>query len=103
MRHSNTSEVLCSLNLVFNVLSFSWRTSIDLEYPQLTCSDDGDMIIFTTTVVYSSDAGDITASDMIDAIKSWAAINGVDASLEIGGDTATGRQVFIIEVLCCVD
>ena len=76
-------------------------TSTDLEYPQLTCSDDGDMI--TTTVVYSSDAGDTTASDMIDAVKSWAAINGVGASLEIGGDTATGRQVFITEVLCCVD
>ena len=68
-------------------------TSTDLEYPQLTCSDDGDMIIFTTTVVYSSDAGDTTASDMIDAVKSWAAINGVGASLEIGGDTATVRQV----------
>jgi len=51
------------------------------------------MVIFTTTVVYSSDTGDITASDMIDTIKSWAAINGVGASLEIGGDTATVRQV----------
>ena len=59
----------------------------------MTCSDDGNMIIFTTTVVYSSDTGDITASDMIDVVKSWAAINGVDTSLEIGGDTATVSQV----------
>ena len=52
-------------------------TSTDLEDPQLTCSDGGNMVIFTTTVVYSSDTGDITASDMIDTVKSWAAINGV--------------------------
>jgi len=68
-------------------------TSTNLEDPQLTCSDDGNMVIFTTTVVYSSDTGDITASDMIDAVKSWAAVNGVGASLEIGGNTATVSQV----------
>jgi len=73
----------CSCNL----------TSTNLEDPQLTCSDDGNMVIFTTTVVYSSDTGDITASDMIDAVKSWAAVNGVGASLEIGGNTATVSQV----------
>jgi len=44
-------------------------------------------------VVYSSDTGDITASDMIDVVKSWAAINGVGTSLEIGGDMATVSQV----------
>jgi len=51
------------------------------------------MIIFTTTVVYSSDTSDITASDMIDAVKSWASINGDGASHEIGGDMATVSQV----------
>ena len=51
------------------------------------------MVIFTTTVVYSSDTGDITASDMIEAVSNWAAINGVGASLEIGGATATVSQV----------
>jgi len=44
-------------------------------------------------VVYSSDTGDITASDMIDVVKSWAAINGIGTSLEIGGDMATVSQV----------
>ena len=43
-------------------------------------------------MAYSSDSGDITASDMINALKSWAAING-DASLGIGGVTATVSQV----------
>ena len=43
-------------------------------------------------MVYSSDSGDITASDMINALKSWAATNG-DASLGIGGVTATVSQV----------
>ena len=59
----------------------------------MTCSDDGSMAIFTTTVVYSSISGDITASDMINSLKSWAAINGVGASVEFGANTATVRQV----------
>ena len=64
-------------------------TSTNLEDSQLTCSDDGIGVILITTVAYSSD---ITASDMINALKSWAAING-DASLGIGGVTATVSQV----------
>ena len=68
-------------------------TSTDLEDPQLTCSDDGSMAVFTTTVLYSNNNGDITTSDIINVLKSWAAINGADASIGIGGDTATISQV----------
>jgi len=50
-------------------------------------------IIFTTTVVYLSDSGDITATDIINVLNSWAAINGADALLEIGGNLATISQV----------
>ena len=34
------------------------------------------MATFTTTVAYSSNSGDMTAADMINALKFWAAING---------------------------
>ena len=78
----------CSCNFTF----------AHLEDPQLTCSDDDNEIIFTTTVVYSSDSGDITATDIINVLNSWAAISGAaisgaDALLEIGGNMATIRQV----------
>jgi len=91
--HNNTQSLGESISGVVHDLCSCNFTSANLEDPQLTCSDDGNMIIFTTTVVYSSDTGDITASDMIDMVKSWAAINGVGTSLEIGGDMATVSQV----------
>ena len=91
--HNNAQSLGESISGVVHDQCSCNFTSSDLEDPQLTCSDDGNMVIFTTTVVYSSDTGDITASDMIEAVKNWAAINGVGASLEIGGATATVSQV----------
>ena len=91
--HNNTQSLRESISGVVHDQCSCNFTSANLEDPQLTCSDDGNMIIFTTTVVYSSDTGDITASDMIGVVISWAAINGVGTSLEIGGNTATVSQV----------
>ena len=65
-----------------------------MEDSQLTCSeDDGSSATFTTTVVYSSDSGGVTATDMINTIQTWAASNGAEASIEFGGVTATVSQV----------
>ena len=65
-----------------------------MEDSQLTCSeDDGSSATFTTTVVYSSDSGDVTATDMINTIQNWAANNGAEASIEFSGVTATVSQV----------
>ena len=90
--HNNTQSLRESLSVVVHDQCSCNFTSTNMEDSQLTCSDDGIGVILTTTVVYSSDNGDITASDMINALKSWAAING-DASLGIGGVTATVSQV----------
>ena len=90
--HNNTQSLKESLSAVVHDQCSCNFTSTNLEDSQLTCSDDGIGVILTTTVVYSSDSGDITASDMINALKSWAAINS-DASLGIGGVTATVSQV----------
>ena len=49
--------------------------------------------IFTTTVAYSSNSGDVTATDMITTLKIWAEINGAGAIVQFGGTTATVRQV----------
>ena len=49
--------------------------------------------IFTTTVAYSSNSGDVTATDMINILQSWATINGAGAVVLIGGTTATVSQV----------
>lgn len=65
-----------------------------MEDSQLTCSEDDDSsATFTTTVVYSSDSGSVTATDMINTIQNWAASNGADAFIEFGGVTATVSQV----------
>ena len=48
---------------------------------------------FTTTVAYSSNTGDVTATDMIITLKNWAEINGAGAIVQIGGTTATVSQV----------
>ena len=68
-------------------------TSVNLEDSQLTCSDDGMRATFTTTVAYSSNSGDVTATDMITTLKNWADINGADALIQISGTTATVSQV----------
>ena len=69
-------------------------TSINMEDSQLTCSeDDGSSATFTTTVVYSSDSGGVTATDMINTIQNWAASNGAEASIEFGRVIATVSQV----------
>lgn len=67
-------------------------TSINLEDSQLTCSDDGMTVIFTTTVAYSSDSGDITATDMINTLQSWAAMNG---AVKLTGVAASVSQIYI--------
>ena len=68
-------------------------TSVNLEDFQLTCSDDGMRATFTTTVAYSSNSGDVTATDTITTLQSWADINGAGALIQIGGATATVSQV----------
>ena len=68
-------------------------TSVNLEDSQLTCSDDGTRATFTTTVAYSSNSGDVTATDMITTLKNWADINGAGALIQISGTTATVSQV----------
>jgi len=60
----------------------------------LNCSGDGRKVIFTTTVVYSTDSGDITASDVINLIKQWADMNNArDASIMIDGEAAMVSHV----------
>ena len=68
-------------------------TSVNLEDSQLTCSADAMRATFTTTVAYSSNSGDVTATDMINTLQNWADINGAGALIQIGGTTATVRQV----------
>ena len=63
-----------------------------MEDSQLTCSDDGMTVIFTTTVAYSSDSGDITATDMINTLQSWAAMNG---AVKLTGVAASVSQIYI--------
>ena len=48
---------------------------------------------FTTTVAYSSNSGDVTATDMITTLRSWADVDGAGATVQIGGTTATVSQV----------
>ena len=66
---------------------------MNLEDSQLTCSDDGMRATFTTTVAYSSNSGDVTATNMINTFQNWATQNGAGATVQIGGATATVRQV----------
>ena len=48
---------------------------------------------FTTTVAYCSNSGDMTATDMIYTLHSWATINGASARIQIGGTTVNVSQV----------
>ena len=44
-------------------------------------------------MAYSSNSGDVTATYMITSLKNWADINSAGATVQIGGATATVRQV----------
>ena len=44
-------------------------------------------------MAYSSNSGDVTATDMITALQNWGTINGAGAMIQIGGTTATVSQV----------
>ena len=44
-------------------------------------------------MAYSSNSGDATATDMITTLKNWADVCSADALIQIGGTTATVRQV----------
>ena len=90
---NNTQSVEESLSGVVRDQCSCNFTSLNLEDSQLTCSDDGMRAVFTTTVAYSSNSGDMTATDMITTLKNWAIINGAGAMIQIGGTTATVRQV----------
>lgn len=91
--HNNTLSFQESLSAVVHEQCSCNFTSINMEDSQLTCLEDGSRATFTTTVVYSSDNGDMIASHMINTIQSWAAVNGADATIELGGVTATVSQV----------
>ena len=90
---NNTQSLKESLSGVVHHQCSCNFTSVNLEDSQLTCSADGTSAVFTTTVAYSSTSGDRTATDMINTLKFWAAINGADALVQIGGTTATVHQV----------
>ena len=90
---SNTQSLEESLSGVVHDQCSCNFTSVNLEDSQLKCSDDDTRAIFTTTVVYSSNSGDVTGTDMISVLKCWAAVNGVDALVHINGTIATVSQV----------
>ena len=90
---NNTQSLEESLSGVIRDQCSCNFTSVNLEDSQLTCSDDGMGATFTTTVAYSSNSGDVTATDMITTLKNWADINGAGAMIQIGGATATVSQV----------
>ena len=49
--------------------------------------------VFTTTVAYSSNSGDMTGTDFITTLKNWADINGAGALIQIVETIATAHQV----------
>ena len=44
-------------------------------------------------LAYSSNSGDVTATDMITTFQNWATQNGAGATVQSGGATATVSQV----------
>ena len=90
---NNTQSLQESLSGVIRDQCSCNFTLDNLDDSQLTCSDDGTRATFTTTVAYSSNSGDVTATDMITTLKNWAIINGAGAIVQIGGTTATVSQV----------
>ena len=63
-------------------------TSSDLEESEMTCSaDDNSTMIFTTTVVYSTESGNMTASTLIQMFQERAA--STSTVISVGRQTAT--------------
>ena len=46
-------------------------TADNLQDSSLTCSQSGDSTVFTSSLVYSSDNGSITASMLVDMLQTW--------------------------------
>ena len=63
-------------------------TSSDLEESEMTCSaDDNTTMTFTTTVVYSTESGNMTASTLISMFQDRAA--STSTVISVGSQTAT--------------
>ena len=63
-------------------------TSSDLEESEATCStNDNTTMTFTTTVVYSTESGDMTASTLIQMFQDRAA--STSTVISVGSQTAT--------------
>ena len=75
---ANTIQEMCSCNF----------TSSDLEEFEMTCStNDNTTMTFTTTVVYSTESGDMTASTLIRMFQDRAA--STSTVISVGSQTAT--------------
>ena len=75
---TNTIREMCSCNF----------TSSDLEESEVTCSsDDNTTMTFTTTVVYSTESGNMTASTLIQMFQERAA--STSTVIAVGSQTAT--------------
>ena len=75
---SNAIQDVCSCNF----------THFDMEESEVTCSaDDNTTMIFTTTVVYSTESGNTTASTLIQMFQDRAA--STNTVISVGGQTAT--------------
>ena len=74
----NTIQEMCSCNF----------THSDLEESEATCSaDDNTTMTFTTTVVYSTESGYMTASTLIQMFQDRAA--STSTVISVGSQTAT--------------
>ena len=77
-RITDAIQEVCSCNF----------TSSDLEESEVTCSaDDNTTMTFTTTVVYSTESGDMTASTLIHMFQDRAA--STSTVISVGSQTAT--------------
>ena len=75
---ANTIREICSCNF----------THSDLEESEVTCSaDDNTTMTFTTTVVYSTESGNMTASTLIQMFQDRAA--STSTVISVGSQTAT--------------
>ena len=63
---------------------------------EFKCTNGGKQIAFTTSIVYSSPSGAITASDIVEMMQSWAEKNGT--SLAIGNET--GSSAPVSQIVC---
>ena len=74
----NTMQEMCSCNF----------TSSDLEESEVTCSaDDKTTMTFSTTVVYSTESGNMTASTLIRMFQDRAA--STSTVISVGSQSAT--------------